>query len=130
MGYRRGRKVFRLSFEDEPELEVYAYSTSLGKVLGLLELVQGEGQVGLKDVAKLDELMGTFAESLKEWNLEQEDGTPVPATLDGLKTQDLDFVLELILAWMEAVVSISGPLKQKSSDGDQSPEALIPMDVP
>lgn len=134
MGYQRARKVFRLTFEDEPGLEVLAYSASLGTITGLLDLVKGLGgdkadrREGLAMLGRVDELFSTFAASLKEWNLEDEDGKPIPATVDGLKTQDLDFTLELILAWMEAVVSVSAPLKQKSSGGDQSPEALIPME--
>jgi hypothetical protein len=128
MGYRRQRKVFLLRFEDEPGLEVYAYSAPIGVVLGLMDMVP-EDKASLKDGAVIEDLLATFAESLKEWNLEDEDGAPVPATVIGLKTQDLDFVLELILAWVEAVVSVSAPLKKKSSDGDQSPEASIPMDV-
>lgn len=130
MGYRRVPKVFRLTFEDEPELEVYVRSAPLGQVLGLLDLVKDEGKkFELKDVRKLDELFDTFVDCLKEWNLEDEAGGPIPTTVDGLKTQDLDFALELVLAWMEAVVSVSAPLKQKSSSGDQSLEGSIPMAV-
>lgn len=130
MGYRRVPKVFRLTFEDEPELEVYVHSAPLGQILGLLEMVKGDSKTfDIKDVGKLHSLFETFASCLKEWNLEDEAGESIPTTVDGLKTQDLDFVLELVMAWMEAVVSVSAPLKQKSSSGDQSLEGSIPMAV-
>lgn len=130
MGYRRQPKVFRLTFEDEPELEVYVRSAPLGQILGLLEFAKAlGGDFKPEDVERLDELFAAFVSCLKEWNLEDEDGTPIPATIDGLKSQDMDFVLELIMAWMEAVVSVSAPLKRKSSSGDQSPEGSIPMEV-
>ena len=117
MGYRRQRKVFRLRFEDEPGLEVHVYSVPLGTITGMLDMVkdlsaEGVRRGGAEVLAQVDELFGVFVGALKEWNLELEDGTPVPATVDGLKTQDLDFCLELVLAWMEAVGDVSAPLKR------------------
>jgi hypothetical protein len=131
MGYQRKRKLFKLTFED-PEmagLEVYAHSTSLENILGLIDLAKVGDKFDVKDLSKLDELFEVFIGALKEWNLEDEEGVPVPPTLAGLKGQDMDFILEMVMAWMEAVVSVSRPLKRKSSSGDQSPEASIPMDV-
>lgn len=140
MGYRRVPKTFKLTFEDEPGLEVYCRSAPLGQILALMELVKEEddGKMSLRELGRLEELFSTFGASLKSWNLEDEDGNPitwdptgeeteVQAKVRALKTQDLDFVLSLILAWMDAVVGVSDPLKRKSSSGDQSPEGSIPM---
>lgn len=128
MGYRRPAKTYRLTFEDMPGFEVTVTSCPLGQVLGLLSMVKEDGKgFDTHDVARLDELFATFGACLKEWNLETEGGEPVPATVDGLKGQDLEFVLELVMAWLEAVVNVPAPLKQKSSSGDQSLEGFIPM---
>jgi hypothetical protein len=84
----------------------------------------------------VEELIKLFAGALVSWNLEEEaeDGiAPVPATYEGLMDQDMDFVIDLILSWMDGVVSISDPLSSKSSDGEPppagAPEVLsIPME--
>ena len=121
MGYVRKRKVFVLTFED-PEyagLEVRATSTSLGNLLGMVDLTQISTR-GFRpeDITSINDLFELFSNCLVSWNLEQEDGTPVPCTLAGLRDQDMDFALELIMAWMDGVVSTPAPLPGKSNSGE------------
>jgi len=150
MGYVRKKKVFVLKFED-PELaglEVRATSTSLGSLLELVSLSEiGKGKrFDMADVARLDEVFLLFASCLTSWNMEEEDGTPIgfeprqilvkgddatavrmetpeEAKLRALKAQDTDFVMELIVAWMDGVMSISDPLSKSSNSG-------APLEVP
>lgn len=124
MGYVRKKKIFVLTFED-PDLEgleVRASSTSLGALLELVSLADiGKGKkFGIEDIEKLDDLFQLFAGCLLSWNLEEEGGAPVPTTVAGLKSQELDFVLDLIMAWMDGVVSTPAPLPPRSNDGDSS----------
>lgn len=130
-GYVRQRKVYRLRFEDEDMagLVVQARSAPVGQFLGLTKLAELErGKVRPEDMEKVDGLFRGFAACLVDWNLESEDGTPVPATLEGLYTQDIDFILQIIFAWIEAIAGVSGPLAAASSDGERSLEASLLME--
>lgn len=127
MGFERKRKVFKLKFAD-PEfdgLEVLAASPSMDTFVAIARHA-GKNV----DTEALDELLGHFCVSLISWNLE-EDGVPVPATVEGLRTQEPDFVLEVVDAWMDAVngTSANDPLAQPSDAGGQFQEALIPMET-
>lgn len=130
MGYVRQKKIYKLVFADEEYngLEVRTTGVPLGKFLEMSELAnqakESPGQAN--DSAK--SLIENFATALVDWNLENEDGSPVPATADGLYQQDFDFVLSLISAWMEAIAQVPGPLGQTSNSGEQSLEASLPME--
>lgn len=136
MGYVRRKRRFKLTFED-PELEgleVLAQSTATGDIVHLLDLAEMSPQSlkGAEVKKQVEELFHLFMDNVREWNLEEEENgvrTAVPCTYEGLMTQDLDFVLSLALAWMDGVVSISGPLAQKSGGGKPSAEASIPMAI-
>lgn len=74
-------------------------------------------------------LCDEFAKCLTAWNLEDE-GAPVPATAEGIADQDMDFMLGLVMAWMDAVVGVGAdtPLPEPSSGGDRALEASLPME--
>jgi hypothetical protein len=83
------------------------------------------GKVGTERMLEL------FAEKLVSWNAEDEEGIPVPATMDGIRSQDLDLSLKIIDAWTDAIAGVSVPLPETSSAGQPSAlEASIPMDAP
>jgi hypothetical protein len=145
MGYKRNR-AFRLVFED-PELaeaEIHAKSVPSGDFLKIAELMalRDSGDLTREDVANIRQLFGMFAGALVSWNLEDderdEDGKltgrdiPVPATLEGLLTQDFDFVMDVISAWMDAVTGVPddapGDLGKDFASGVTFPEASLPMD--
>lgn len=131
MGYTPNRKVFKLRFEGEYEgLEVKVRSIPLGQFLkfaGLLEI--DTRNPSSEDMKELEALFGSFAKVLIEWNLEDEDGAPVPCNSEGLLSQDLDMVLTIILEWSNALSSVARPLHKASNGGKQFPEALIPMET-
>src|SRR6266511_963967 len=130
-GYQRERKVYRLRFEDEEMegLEVRARSAPIGQFIGLAKLANlDRGTVQPDDMDKIDELFRGFADSLVEWNLQDEDGRPVPADLQGIYTQEVDFILQIIFAWIEAIAGVSGTLAAASSDGERSLEASLLME--
>lgn len=131
MGYVRQRKTYRLAFADgEFEgLEVTARSASVDAYQRIATLAtrQVSAPPSAEDLAEIDHLYRAFAGVLVSWNLEEEDGTPVPATYDGLKAQDLPFAVAVILAWMDAVAGVSRPLDGTSTRGEM--EASLPMEV-
>lgn len=82
------------------------------------------GQMSGFDLEKIDRLIEQFAAALIGWNLEDEQGQPVPATLEALRGQDIALVLELVDAWMHAVSQSEMPTRPEPVD-----EAELPMET-
>lgn len=130
-GYRPNRKVYKLRFEDEDMdgLVVRVRSTSVGSLLVVAGFITIDpDNLGPQDLAKLHELFAMLASALVEWNVEDDDGVPVPATLDGIKSQDADFVMVIVRAWFEAISGVPAPLGPPSSGGGPSLAPSIPME--
>lgn len=125
MGYTPPRKSYTLQFEQEEMagLEVITNPVSTGTFLTITEMADAKSA----DVGEMKTLMSSFAKVLRSWNLEFEGGEPVPTTLEGLMTQEFSFVMDIVLAWMDAVAGTPAPLEKKSSAGGQSQELLLPM---
>jgi len=131
MGYTPKRRVFRLRFEDEEYdgLVVKVRSTSVGRLLEFMGfLAMDTDDLTPADVEKITGLFEAFAEVLAEWNVETEDGEPVPATLDGVRTQDADFVMAIMRVWFQAVTQPPAPLPATSSAGGPSAVPPLPME--
>jgi hypothetical protein len=133
VGYRRTRNIYKLTFADgEFEgLEVRAHSLPTGQFLdlaGLADLADSK-KFSKDDIGKLEGLFQGFAKALVSWNLEEEDGTPIPATLEGVKGQEIEFILTLIMEWMGTIGGISDPLASRSTSGETSLELSIPMEI-
>lgn len=127
MGYKRAQKVYKLKFAD-PEfegLEVRAKSIPTKLLMELSGIKFNKSAPG----DEINHMFGIFADALVEWNLEDEDGNPVPATFDGVMSQDIDFVLDIIMAWMDAVAGVSEDLKEKLNSGEISLAESIPMEI-
>jgi hypothetical protein len=75
------------------------------------------------------DMLTMFANALIEWNLEDENGVPVPPTLEGIESQDLPFVLSLVEAWTSILAGTSEDLGKDSDSGERFPEELIPMET-
>lgn len=141
--YVRQAKTYKLVFteEDMAGLQVRAKSLPLGAFMDLIDLAgrfdeADASDLSAEDAKALRQLFEGFAEALVSWNLEapvyDDDGTvvgstPVPATVEGMYTQDMEFVMAVIKAWMDAVAGVSAPLAPGSPSGAQSLEASMPM---
>lgn len=130
MGYKPPRTLYRLKFEDHPGLEVVAKSTSVDRLMGLMGLVEKVGDLDEDAIATnfglVEQVLRGFAEILHSWNVEDDDDTPIPVTYEGLITQELPFVMEVVNAAVEAISTAPPPLP-KNSSGDPTLEASIPM---
>ena len=130
MGYRRQPTVYRLIFQEYEGLEVMARSVSVEELLKITGLANQ--MTSKPDNKQVEALFGFFAKRLVSWNLEDEDGKPVPATLKGLLGEELGFILNIVQAWVRAITGVSPPLLNGSSGGPagRSPlEDSIPMTV-
>lgn len=132
MGHKIKRKSYRLVFGPGSDLEgatVVMGPMNMGEFLSLAraggeqQSAEAMQQVGLG-------MMDTVAGKLVSWDLEEEDGTPIPATKDGVLSLEVDTVLVIVNAWTFAAKGVSVPLPEPSSDGErQTLEASIPMET-
>lgn len=132
MGFRRQSRVYRLVWpegHDNHGLEVRMRPLSideLARIGGMadLDLTRDSGP---EAQAALDDMLRLFADKLIGWNLDDDQGDEVPATFEGVRAQDLDFVLELVDAWMTAAAGVDSPLSDGSTAGGTSVAESIPM---
>jgi hypothetical protein len=133
-GYKRKRTIYRLKFED-PEMDGLVVDTTgadIAEFVVIGELADLATDLTTANLAAAAAAMldvkALFASHLVAWNLEDDDDVPVPATVEGVCTQDDDFILDLTTAWMEAVGGVSGPKEPTSNGGSPFPVASIPME--
>lgn len=140
MGYVREPKTYRLKFAD-PEmegLEVRARSLPLGQFMELMTLASsmGDGALSNKDAEQVNTIFRIFSSALVSWNLELPDPRgedyepiPVPADMDGLYSQDLNFIMQIVRAWMTAIASVDDELGKGLNSSNKSLEASLPMET-
>jgi hypothetical protein len=130
-GYKR--KTYKLKWPTGHDLHgliVVTKGLSVEKTFGLASLAAAMGAESdtAAKVEAANKLFAGFAERLVSWNLEDDDG-PVPATLDGVKDQDMGFMIGLISTWMDAVSSVDTPLPSGSPNGQTpDPAVSLPME--
>ncbi|MFF0138552.1 hypothetical protein ACFYRN_19180 [Streptomyces sp. NPDC005227] len=133
MGYRKTTRLLTVSLAGH---EVYgadgeapvakARGRNLEQYLQLMGWTpadEGDERTGI--VRQLEE----FSASLVSWNLEEEDGTPIPCTPRALFAVDNDLALALATQWLDVIGGkVDGPLPQSSPAGEPSPVVSIPME--
>jgi len=125
MSYVRKKKTYRLKFPHYEGLEIQMKGLTIRELTGsLLHLAE----VKKEDAKEEDftELLDLFASKLIDWNMVDEDNKPIPATREAMDDEEFDFILEIIYAWLDAVIGVDSPLKQTSSVGDQHQEPPTP----
>lgn len=126
MGYQVVRRVFALTFDKFPGAEISAASVSFGELLDLGDQVDrlqaGAGLAGVRD------LVAKFVTAIRSWNFE-DDGAPVQISQEGLYSLDPDLAMAAVLAWVEAMTSVSPSLGKESSNGQHSAPPNFPMEA-
>jgi hypothetical protein len=79
--------------------------------------------------ALMNELLTFVAERTRDWNLEDEDGQPVPVSVDALWDYDMPFWMGIVTKWQDTIVGVAPPLSLRSSGGEPSPLESLPMEV-
>ena len=124
MGYRPTRTTYVLDFGDRYDgLEVKVRAGTLGNMLRIQTLSAKGEEMG---EAETEEMFVRFASLLAGWNIEDDDGTPVPATLDGLKGLEPGLAMEIMRAAGAAIGGVAAPLENGSADGGPSAVESLP----
>ena len=124
MGYRPPRTTYVLDFgEAYNGLEVRVRAGTLGNLLRI-QALSNKGDELTED--EVDEMFTRFATLLAGWNIEDDDGQPVPSTLDGLKGLEAGLAMEIMRAAVAAIGGVAAPLENGSADGGPSAVASLP----
>jgi hypothetical protein len=125
-------KAYRLVFQDADlaGLEVTARSLNTGQFLEFQTARLEQARGGAAAEPATQKMLEMLSAAIISWNADTEDGVPIPFTMDGLRSLELDFTMTIINAWQEAINGVSVPLSGPSSGGSPSLEASIPVDVP
>jgi len=116
VGYQWPTTTYRLDFTDGrlQGLEVYCRAGSVAQHEAIA--AAGDLEDATPDQA-MAEITKVFAESLDSWNLDDRQGLPVPATLEGLKQQEPEFVALVVGAWVDA--QLARNREHEASRGDR-----------
>ncbi len=137
MGYKPGRKVYFIKFdEDHPlhGLELRVKSIPMHRFVELSALADaakdGTSVSGEDANEQIDTLYAFFLDALVSWNVEDDDDNPVAMTVEALKEHlDFEFVVQVILAWMTEIASVAAPFGAGSNSGATSPAPPLPMET-
>ena len=61
-------------------------------------------------------IIDTLAPRLMSWNLEKEEGVPLPATRESLEEMDMEYLFKLFTSFMEVVGELPKVLKPELSN--------------
>lgn len=116
MGFRRKRKIYKLDFTgtEYEGLEVKVGGLTTGEYLELVGL-SAPGEDGAGETEKM---LRFFSIHLRSWNLEDEEGAPVPTDFDGVKTNDLTMNMFVIGAWTDALAAVPEGTGKDSTSGE------------
>lgn len=127
-GFRPKKRLYKLVFESQEleGLEVAMRSVSVDSMLKMAAVADAAKRNEV-DLAGLEGMFARFARALEVWNVEDDEGQPVPADLGGVRSQDVDFIMAVFEAWFEAVMDVDAGLGKGSPSGGNSVEASLPM---
>jgi hypothetical protein len=143
VGFKPEATIYSLNWEEGHKfhgLQMAVRACSVRKFTELIALAGTAADLKAKDTADItaedikgvENLFSTFAGRLVSWNVDGDDGQPVPPTLAGVMSQEVPFVLELIEQWMGAMGDVAPPLPAASGNGHSTAtkplmEASLPM---
>lgn len=129
MGYRRSHKTVTVTYEGELEgLHVRFKRASPDVMRHIVNTARAAQAATMFDQADtILNLCDAVGALLHEWNYEDEQGTPLPATAEVLAGEDVSFVLAVAYGWMDAMATRAQQLAP--TQPDLAAEASLPMQV-
>lgn len=122
MGHRKIPTIYTLT-EIEEGLIVRMKAIRIGRLRKLMSIVDDEtGEA-------LDEMFALLQEGLVSWNLEDENGVPVPTTMEGIEEQEMPLVLGILEAWLKNMTGPSEELGKGSFGGARFPGQPLTMEA-
>ena len=122
MGFRLDR-TYKLRWDDGTDLagfEVDIRGTSVATMRAVRDLRLSQDESQLAEI---------LAAHIKRWNMEDENGEPVPVTAAALLDQESVVLAAIAREWYLAAAGVSAPLDLGSTSTAPSGEASLPMEA-
>lgn len=119
MGHRKVPTIYTIT--DVKGLEgavIRLKSIKVGKLRRLLAALESDADFS----TVMTPIFTMVAEALVSWDLEDENGTPLPATLEGIEELELADIMGIISAWTERMTGVDPDLGKDSPSGEPSLE--------
>lgn len=124
------RTLYKLTFEDPDleDLEVTCKGTTMRGLLNLADLADKLEDLDAESLdsgqlrKQLEGMLAPFGRLLESWNVADEEGSDVPANLDGLLDQEMPFIVAILTGYTTAMTQAPPPLPAASTSGATSPE--------
>lgn len=130
MGSRRNPKQYKITFAEGTDyagLEVTLRSLSIAQIEASRAADGDEDETISEAVSRHCRMV---AGRIVSWNREDEDGVPVPPTLDSLRDEEPDLILAIVGKWTGAIVGVPAPLDEGSNSGEESAVESILTEIP
>lgn len=129
MGYKVPINIIKLIFEDMPELEIRIKTGTMAKFLKIARLYSKIDPNNLDDegIDKLEEFFRLFASNLHSWNLEDDEGKPLPLNAESLMDLDPIFMMKIIREWIMAIKGVDADLGKDLRTTNSMPVVNLPM---
>ena len=123
MGYQPDIPQYTLDFTGTPDegLHLVMSSVTVAQWNEMLAAAVG-GPITEETLKGNARVLERFAGAIVSWDLESAQGSPVPATLDGVASQERSFISRLVTAWQKTLIGADNPLPGRSPAGGTSPE--------
>lgn len=128
MGYKAKLKTYLVQFQEGHE-----YHGAEARLRGITyaeweQMTGMDGGDGDNNGAKS---VQRFVEHLVSWNLEDENGRPLPTTMDAVRALDKDLMAALNNAWIQTLIGVhdADPLPESSPSGGPSLVESVPMEA-
>jgi len=127
VGYKAGVRAVTIQFaagHPHHGAEARVRGMNFGEYMAATGLDGGDGEDSAASMKRL-------GENLLSWNLEDDNGQPIPATPEGLTQIDQGLARALNNAYVDALVGVhdADPLPQSSPSGEPSLVESVPMEA-
>jgi hypothetical protein len=127
MGYRKVPTIYTINdIAGEDGLIVRLKAIKIGKLRKLMAVVDSD-EDDIKE-EQLDEIFKLLEQGLVSWNLEDEEGQPIPSDMSGIDEQELPFIMKILAAWLENMTGVDDDLGKGSPSGESFPGRPLTME--
>ncbi len=126
MGYRKVPTIHTIDFEEKyPGLIVRMRGIRIGKLRRIIGALN-EDELSPEKIGEVIDIIG---QHLVSWTLEDESGTPLPATPEELEDLELDMLLDIVERWTNKLTDVSPDLGKDSPSSGQFPGQPVTMEA-
>lgn len=137
MGFKFKKRVFRVRFEDDPDLQGLQIDmksmkvSSLFQTMGLAHLDSDSqlSELGSKEMQQVRELFEMFVNLIDDWNVEDDNGDKIEPTFENItENLEIDVLMKVLDVVFDKMTTPQDNLKKGSTGGEQSETELsLPM---